>query len=57
MAAFRLGDNNLNTTAWGGGPWWGKEYPLALEQGAKGENSVNGPETLNLKSVARDGRR
>jgi endoglucanase len=48
--------NNLDTTAWGGGPWWPKDNPLSLEKGPAGEKSVTGPEKENLKSVVRDGK-
>ena len=48
-------ENNIDTTAWGGGPFWGNEYVLSLETGPKNEQSINGPEPLNLKSVTKDG--
>lgn len=47
--------NNVDTAAWGGGPWWGSDYVMSLETGPKGEHSTRGPEPLNLKSVAADG--
>jgi endoglucanase len=47
--------NNVDTTAWGGGPWWGRDYVMSLEQGPTGDQSTSGPEPLNLKSVAADG--
>lgn len=47
--------NGIDTAAWGGGPWWGKDYALSLETGPKGEQSVSGPEPLNMKSVENDG--
>jgi endoglucanase len=47
--------NNVDTAAWGGGPWWGSDYVMSLETGPKGEQSTSGPEPLNLKSVAADG--
>lgn len=46
-------ENNLDTTAWGGGPWWGPGYNLSLERGPAGEHSIDGPEPLNLKSIAK----
>ena len=48
--------NNLDTTAWAGGPWWGKDATLTLETGPKGESSTTGPEPLSLKSIAADGK-
>lgn len=47
-------ENNIDVTAWGGGPWWGKDATLSLETGPKGEQSVNGPESLTLKSIEAD---
>jgi endoglucanase len=47
--------NNVDTAAWGAGPWWGSDYVMTLETGPKGELSTSGPEPLNMKSVARDG--
>jgi endoglucanase len=47
--------NNIDTTAWGGGPWWGKDSILSLETGPKGDQSLSGPEPENRKSVERDG--
>ena len=48
--------NDVDTTAWGAGPWWGSGYVMALETGPKGDQSVNGPEPLNMKSVEEDGK-